>query len=133
MRPVFGRILPAGMSVLAHKDDFRERAFGKLMPNGLMGQFGLNVYLRCPPIGGELLLFLLEIPSEKLRELRGNDYGIPLAVLGQPTLALKPEEGELILFDSLKFHGIASGDRERITLSAFVGIPRSTGPLLIWS
>jgi hypothetical protein len=128
-----GRIIPAGMSVLPHRDDLREQALGNPTANELRAQFGFNVYLKCPSAGGELLLFLVDVTTEEYQSLRGSNYGVPFEALGKPAFSLTPEQGDAIFFDSLKLHAIAPGDDSRITLSAFIGMPHSSGPLLVWA
>ena len=87
-----------------------------------------------PDEGGELEIWEQEMSPVQFDALRGDSYGIPPETLGQPSLRLKPDCGELILFNSRKMHAVApSAERSRLSLSCFVGYRGNHLPLTFWS
>lgn len=120
--------------VLAH-DDKLERDHGPL-PDHLnyLGQFATNTYLKVPEKGGELLLWNISLDDKEYDRMRGDSYGISFDKLGSPAAVVTPQEGDLIIFNSRKLHGInKSYGSERISVSSFMAYGGENKPLFLWS
>ena len=60
--------------------------------------------------------------------------GIEPDRLGPPCLIIRPEPGDLILFNSRRMHAVTPGnDQPRLSLSCFVGYRGVAEPLTYWS
>ena len=128
------RSLESGVSLLAHHDMFGRHAPDTSEANSLISQFGINVYIDVPEIGGELAMWMNEISDEEFLKLRGNFYGVPLELLGDPDFKVKPKNGDLILFNARKMHAVLAGKGvDRLTISAFFGYRGDQNPLTVWS
>lgn len=128
------RMVKPGTTFLAHHDIFENDAPGAPEARGLLAQFAANVYIRMPETGGELLMWRREIPTPAFDAMRGADYGVPVQSLGPPDLALRPEPGDLLIFNSRKMHAVAPGTGcNRLALSCFIGYRGPQDPLSVWS
>lgn len=128
------RVVEPDVYFLAHHDIFAKDAPDSFHASSLQAQFSCNVYLEMPAEGGELEIWAQEMGGAQFDALRGDSYGISPKVLGKPALRLKPDCGELILFNSRKMHAIApSAKRSRLSLSCFVGYRGNHAPLTFWS
>ena len=128
------RMVRPGTTFLAHHDLFQEDAPGEPEANDLKAQFGANVYIKVPSEGGELLMWQKEIPSPIFNQMRGADYGLDIARLGQADLSVKPNRGDLLIFNSRKMHAVAPGKEiNRLALACFVAYRGMHKPLTFWS
>jgi hypothetical protein len=128
------RMVKPGTTFLAHHDIFENDALGAPEAKSLLAQFGANVYIQMPESGGELLMWRDEIPTPIFDKMRGSDYGVKVEVLGKPDLKVRPNPGDLLIFNSRKMHAVAPGtERNRLALSCFVGYRGINKPLSIWS
>lgn len=128
------RMVRPGTTFLAHHDLFAEDAPGSREAAELQAQFGANVYIKMPAEGGELLMWEREIPTPIFNEMRGKEYGLEVHRLGEPDLSIKPQRGDLLLFNSRKMHAVAPGKEiNRLALSCFVGYRGVHRPLMFWS
>jgi hypothetical protein len=128
------RMVNAGTTFLAHHDIFSEDAPGKPEATSLKAQFGANVYLQMPETGGALLMWDREIPPAEFNKLRGDEYGLPVEALGEPDLVVRPEPGDLLIFNSRKMHAVSPGaGKSRLSVSCFVGYRGQGQPLACWS
>jgi len=128
------RVVEPGVYFLAHHDIFAKDAPHSFHAKSLQAQFACNVYLDMPDEGGELEIWEREMLPTEFDALRGDSYGIPPELLGKPSLRLKPNCGELILFNSRKMHAVApSVNSARLSLSCFVGYRGDHAPLTFWS
>jgi 2OG-Fe(II) oxygenase superfamily len=120
--------------VLAHEDKL-ERDHGFLPERlGYLAQFAVNAYLQTPEEGGELKLWDLSLSDEQYDRMRGASYGIEHHKLGPPDACIKPEPGDLIVFNSRKLHGIGkSVGGSRISMSSFMAYCGMNRPLYFWS
>lgn len=120
--------------LLAHHDMFARLAPHALEANNLLAQLAVNVYIDIPEIGGELIMWRDEISDSEFLARRGSKYGMDLEPLGEPDITVKPEVGELILFNARKLHAVAAGEgSDRLTVSCFLGYRGESQPLTIWS
>jgi len=128
------RRMAPGVPLLAHHDMFGRHAPGTPEAASLVSQFAINVYVEVPEAGGELALWRDEITDAEFLERRGPHYGIPLGELGPPDFTVKPQDGDLILFNARKLHAVLPGvGRDRLTLSAFLGYRGPDERLTVWS
>lgn len=102
--------------------------------DSLISQFGVNVYVDVPETGGDFAMWLDEISDREFLERRGSKYGMSIEPLGEPDFSIKPENGDLILFNARKLHAVLPGEgSDRLTISAFLGYRGDDLPLTIWS
>lgn len=128
------RVVEPNVYFLAHHDIFSKDAPDLFKSHSLQAQFACNVYLNMPDIGGELEIWDKEMPPEEFDEMRESSYGIDPKILGAPSLTIKPECGELILFNSRKMHAVTpSVDQTRLSVSCFIGYRGDHMPLTFWS
>lgn len=128
------RMVRPGTTFLAHHDLFSEDAPSEAAANDLLAQFGANVYIKVPAEGGELLMWEKEIPPAVFDEMRGPDYGLEISRLGTADLAVKPQRGDLLIFNSRKMHAVAPGkELNRLALACFVAYRGMNNPLTFWS
>jgi 2OG-Fe(II) oxygenase superfamily len=128
------RMVRPGTTFLAHHDLFQEDAPGEPEANDLKAQFGANVYIKVPPEGGELLMWQQEISTPVFDRMRNGEYGLDISVLGPADLSVKPDRGDLLIFNSRKMHAVASGkDINRLALACFVAYRGIHKPLTFWS
>jgi hypothetical protein len=129
------RVFNNGVGALAHVDTlgFDAIAFPDAPP--LITQVSANLYLRIAQ-GGELALWsrrILSPQEEEACRLSTSSYGLDEAKIGPPTVTIRPEVGQLILFDSTRCHAVRpSKGGSRITMSLFVGLGRD-GKLRLWN
>ena len=128
------RCIKPGMPLLAHHDMFARHAPNTPETDSLISQFGVNVYIDVPETGSELAMWHDEISDAEFLEKRGTQYGMSIEPLGEPDFTVKPENGDLILFNARKLHAVLPGeDKDRLTLSAFFGYRGIDNPLTVWS
>src|SRR5262249_27067087 len=128
------RMVRPGTTFLAHHDLFQDDAPGEPEANDLKSQFGANVYIKVPSEGGELLMWRKEIAAPIFNQMRGADYGLDISTLGQADLSIKPDRGDLLIFNSRKMHAVAPGKEiNRLALACFVAYRGMHKPLTFWS
>lgn len=128
------RVVEPGVPMLAHHDIFAKDAPDSFEARSLRAQLAANVYLSMPSEGGALQIWDTEISAEEFDIMRGGSYGIDPALLGKPAVEVKPEAGDLLLFNSNCMHAVSpSLDATRLSLSCFVGYRGSASPLSFWS
>ncbi len=128
------RNMRPGAPLLAHHDMFARLAPHAQEANDLLMQMAVNVYIDVPAQGGELLMWRHEIPDAEFLRRRGDKYGMDIEPLGSPDIVVKPEVGDLIIFNARKLHAVAAGEgSDRLTLSCFLGYRGLDRPLTFWS
>ena len=128
------RCMKPGVPLKAHHDMFGRHAPDTPEAASLLSQFGVNVYVNVPEVGGELAMWNNEISDDEFLEQRADDYAIPLEKLGPHDFAVKPENGDLILFNARKLHAVLAGEgSDRLTISAFLGYRGDDEPVTVWS
>ena len=128
------RMVEPNTTFLAHHDKFEEDAPGSQEAKTLQAQFAANIYFQVPKVGGELLMWHRELSTEEFDERRGDKYGINIDDLPTPDVVVKPERGDLLIFDSRKIHAVASPkDNPRLAVSFFIGYRGESNPLTYWS
>ncbi len=137
-RPMFvglARVLEVGAEALPHQDFLLSDAANYPAAHTLITQFGTNIYLQPSQEGGELELWEKKFSAKDYEKFRlPNSYGLDYAKLPPSRALIKPDAGDLILFDATKVHAVrpAQGSH-RVTLSAFIGYSGRYQPLSFWS
>ncbi|OWW19337.1 2OG-Fe(II) oxygenase [Noviherbaspirillum denitrificans] len=128
------RMVEPGTTFLAHHDIFADDAPRMSESESVISQFGANVYVQMPNRGGELLMWHKNMPIAEFDEKRKGEYGINIKDLPPPDVVLKPNTGDLLIFDAHKLHAVASPqDKDRLALSFFVAYRGDDKPLTYWS
>lgn len=128
------RVVEPGITFLAHHDIFAKDAPDSFDAHSLQAQIACNVYLSMPCDGGGLQIWANEIPGNEFDVMRQDSYGISPDLLGAPQLTIRPEPGDLLLFNSRLMHSVAPGQESlRLSLSCFVGYRGPAAPLKFWS
>jgi hypothetical protein len=142
LQTLFGKKMFVGLSrmvepdttFLAHHDIFADDAPGMQESEFVISQFGANVYIQMPNRGGELLMWHKNMTIAEFDEKRKGEYGINIKDLPPPDVVLKPNTGDLLIFDAHKLHAVASPqDKDRLALSFFVAYRGDDMPLTYWS
>lgn len=128
------RCMKPGIPLKAHHDMFARHAPDAAETVSLINQFAINIYAAVPEKGGEIAIWDDEISDSDFLSRRGSDYAIPLELLPPHDFAVKPETGDLILFNARKLHAVLPGAGvDRITISGFLGYRGDKAPLTVWS
>lgn len=128
------RSMKPGIPLLPHHDMFSRHAPNTPEANSLISQFGINVYVDVPEVGGELAMWMDEISDQEFLQKRGEQYAMPLGLLDEPDFVVKPKNGDLIFFNARKLHAVLPGEgTDRLTLSAFFGYRGMDRNLTVWS
>jgi hypothetical protein len=128
------RVVEPGVTFLAHHDIFAKDAPDSFHAHSLQAQIACNIYLSMPSDGGGLQIWTNEITPSEFDTMRQDSYGINPGSLGKPQLHIRPEPGDLILFNSRLMHAVTPGrESRRLSLSCFVGYRGSAAPLSFWS
>jgi hypothetical protein len=129
------RIMQPSIELLAHNDRLDRDSPDSIQAKSLLGQLSACIYLQIPEEGGQLRLWMKEPESEeKYFNLIGNNYGVQLEKLGLPKYEIFPEQGELIIFNTRRYHGVAPGrGRPRINVGLFIGYRSDYTYLSYWS
>lgn len=128
------RMIEANKNILPHQDmvwwydSFSEAS------QQILTQLTMNIYLKVPESGGELELWNWGFnDKEEYEQHAAGSYGIDKSKLPAPDLKIKPQVGEVILFNPGKLHCIGTGSEQRFTVSCFVGFHGNKKPLTWWS
>lgn len=129
------RIMESSVELLAHTDRIDRDSPDCQQACDITSQLSACVYLQVPDEGGGLRLWMSE-PSSELEYMKQKDgnYGISIEKLGKPVHQIEPEQGDLIIFNITKLHGVAPGKgKPRINVGAFIGFRGIDKPLTYWS
>jgi hypothetical protein len=129
------RVFEEGANADPHQDVLAWDVPGSADARALRGQIAANIYLQMPPTGGLLAIWPVELSREEYAASQLLDtYGVDAALLRCDPVRLRPDQGELILFNSRRVHAVeAPVGGPRITWSCFIGIPVNGKPLMMWS
>ncbi len=129
------RILDENASIHPHQDVLRRDAKTALNAYTLMTQLAANIYLNMPSEGGELQLWANGCSDEEYAKLlTPNDYYVDRRKLTEPIITIKPEAGELVLFNPTRYHAVTAGKgAKRVSVSCFIGYRGEYNPLTLWS
>jgi hypothetical protein len=133
MLPGIIRRWPRGGQANPHID---QRNIPLLEQYALQRRIGVNVYVEVPPPGngGDIDFWdVIDDEDDYLRRKR-SDYGLDRATLGEPVWSCLPRQGELLMFDAARIHGVRqvmSGTR--VTAACFIGVRGADDPLLVFA
>lgn len=142
LQSLFGRKMFVGMSCnlradmpfLAQHDLFARLVHCDPQATDVLMHLAASVYVNVPQHGGELMMWRDEITDAEFLRRRGDNYGMDIEPLGEPDIVVKPQMGDLILFNARKLHAVAPGaGSDRLTLSCFLGFRGDSLPLTFWS
>jgi hypothetical protein len=96
----------------------------------LQGQFSANIYLSTPNVGGELEIWDVEpLPTSIIHK---NDVNRDWRAELPPSISVKPETGDLLIFNTRRPHAIKCFDSgTRIATQFFIGINQNQS-LAMW-
>jgi len=133
MLPGIMRRWPTGGHANPHID---QREVPLLQPLSLSVRIGVNVYLETPPPGGggEIEFWGRIADEADYRAIRREDYGLSRDTLGDPVSTLALSQGDLLLFDAARIHGVAEVTRgSRATAACFIGVRSLREPLVLFA
>ena len=127
------RNIQAGSCVMIHQDNASWNLTCEKAKN-LVRQFAVNIYLKAPSSGGELLLWHVQMSHQDFHSKSNGEYCFPIDTFRSPDSTLQPKQGDLIIFDANQCHAVNYvGDSDRIAVSAFLGFYGHHQPLTYWS
>ena len=125
------RVIGPGVALLPHNDRLARMLFDA--ETDVSGQLAVNVYLQMPRKGGEVELWLVEPTPEQDKAIDADD-GLNRRQLPPPKLLIRPDVGDLVIFNSHLIHSVAAGENgHRVTMSSFIGYRGKQKPLTYWS
>lgn len=131
------REFPEGQKIDCHHDNFWFDARHSFpMAPRIRRQLSFNVYLRCAPSGGQLVLYPRRIRSlaeeSALRDPMSR-YGLRAELLGTPH-EIRPQAGDCIMFCANRGHNVQpSFGGSRVTASVFAGMIDEDQPLMLFN
>lgn len=129
------RVFGEGSSAEPHQDHLSWDLATLGLTARQTAQLAVNVYLKLPPKGGELVVWpdgLTRAAYEKAR-IPGS-YGVNEGALRGEPVVIQPQQGEMWLFKSTNTHKVCEchgGDR--VTWSCFIGTNGECDALAFWS
>lgn len=133
MLPGIIRRWPAGGQANPHIDP---RDIPLLENYNLSKRMAVNVYLEMPsPGNGGELEFWHKIQDEDVYEAqKRSDYGLDRDSLGDPAFSLLPAQGDLVIFDAARVHGVRKVTHgSRVTAACFLGVRTLQDPLVVFA
>jgi hypothetical protein len=129
-----GRVFEKDVDGAPHQDILR-RDTPEAKARTIQAQLGSNIYLQCPSTGGELEIWHLYFADDECEQyIAPGSHGIDRSRLPAPTVVIKPEPGDLILFNSESLHAVTAVNAEtRVSISSFIGYRGIDAPLTMWS
>ena len=130
------RVFTSTAEALPHQDVLRwDAPLECTSAQSLLTQLAANIYVQPSEGGGDLELWSSSLDRDEYERLKlPGSYGLDRAKLPPSAVRVKPEAGDLILFNANKTHAVrpvTSGIR--VTVSCFIGVRSLTLPLSMWS
>jgi hypothetical protein len=100
----------------------------------MKAQLAFNCYLSMTTRGGDLELWSYRPNRDEYERMR-DGYGLHRELLAPPDVVIRPQPGELILFDASRVHAVtpSCGEGVRVTISGFLGYEGDDLPLRSFS
>jgi 2OG-Fe(II) oxygenase superfamily len=133
MLPGIIRRWPTGGHANPHID---QRSIPLLEPYALRRRLGVNVYLEVPPAGsgGEIEFWHMFEDETEYVSIRRPDYGLDRESLGEPLAAILPGQGDLVVFNAARLHGVRAVDSgSRVTAACFLGVRTADQPIVVFA
>ena len=123
------RYLDDGAEILPHTDMASWDMPKSLECQQVDLQVAVNVYLAMPEKGGEVTVYnkrFSKLEYDANRRAAPNEYALREDALPEETVTIRPEVGDLVLFNASLPHrvGATEGTTTRYTMSCFIGICR---------
>jgi hypothetical protein len=102
----------------------------------LRKRLGVNIYLETPGegMGGEIEFWGLITNETEYEEIKRPDYGLDRETLGEPHFVIAPEQGDLLIFDAARIHGVRTiVQGARVTAASFIGVRELDENLVIFA
>ncbi|MEM1155652.1 MAG: 2OG-Fe(II) oxygenase [Pseudomonadota bacterium] len=130
------RVFKEGSEARPHQDMAPWDVPESVPVKSLKTQMAMNIYLANAEQGGELELWDYGIHDQALycALKEANDYGLNRKKIGPSCATIRPEIGDLVIFDAQRIHAvnrIAKGNR--VAVSGFIGYRGTTQPLTVFS
>jgi hypothetical protein len=133
--PYFAGLIRDIPIALLHRDWAPKDAQGWSIGE-VQAQLTWNIYLQMGKVGGELVIYRrrYEESDEAQKAMPNNCAYNSCMVDGRESVAIVPEQGELLLFDSRNYHEVkrTPGTTSRVTASSFIGLSPEQD-LIFWS
>lgn len=128
------RVVKENAQLLPHQDVLSWDAPNYIRAYEHKTQLAANIYLQTAE-GGELEIWNRKLSKREYENLRTpGSYEVDRRFLGSPDLIIKPEVGDLIVFESTCVHAVAPVTTGvRVTTSCFIGYRGDDQPLSYWS
>jgi hypothetical protein len=129
------RYLDAGGAILPHNDAAAADMEESFLAQAIDIQIAVNVLLRAPESGGWTSIYPRRLSRSEYdagRRPTPDEYALRDECLPPNPVVIRPEVGDLYLFDSSLPHSVAECSGPRATLSAFIGVRRN-GDLALFS
>jgi hypothetical protein len=129
------RVLDENAPIHPHQDLLRRDAKTALNAYTQITQLAANIYLNMPKEGGELQLWSQGCSDEEYKRLlTPGEYYVDRKKIAEPIITIKPEAGELVLFNPTRYHAVTAGKgAKRVSVSCFIGYRGEYSPLTLWS
>jgi hypothetical protein len=125
-----GRIMPSELSELSEKQPHFDSVPVSYFPD-IYKQFAANIYLNVPKMNGELEIWNVEpIEINKVENFKiPDDWRSALP----ESIKVKPEQGDLLLFNTRRPHAITSfnDSKARTSIQTFIGLTKNS-KLFLW-
>jgi 2OG-Fe(II) oxygenase superfamily len=133
MLPGIIRRWPTGGHANPHID---QRDTPLLRHYELRCRIGANIYLEVPPRGkgGQVDFWTLYDDEAAYDVNKREDYGLDRAQLGEPLWSAVPDQGDLLMFNARRVHGVRRVDSgSRVTAACFLGFRDDDDPLVLFA
>lgn len=124
-----GRIMKAELSHLSELQPHWDSVPAQYAQ--MMGQYSANIYLSVPARGGELEIW--DVPPIATSVIHANDPHRDWRAELPPSILVKPEKGDLLLFNTRRPHAIRSfASGIRVAVQCFIGLNQDQS-LSMWT
>jgi hypothetical protein len=130
------RVFREGSEARPHQDMAQWDVPEALPAHTLKTQMAVNIYLKGAEEGGELELWNYGIRNKVQYDAHKTqgDYGLNRQRIGASSAKVRPETGDLIVFDAQRIHAVNRISKgHRVAVSAFIGYRGQTEPLTLFS
>ena len=126
-----GVIREINQSVRVHAD-FAVYDAPEWLISNVSSQLTWNLYCNMPKIGGECIIYnyLWNIDNDRKLDLNTYQYNLEPLVDCEAKV-IKPNAGDLYIFNSRNFHEVTMASSSRLSISSFIG--KCDNQLLFWS
>ncbi|MCW7552644.1 2OG-Fe(II) oxygenase [Endozoicomonas gorgoniicola] len=131
------RYFTSESSAEPHQDIIQRDAPGTDLSAKVQRQIAFNVYLTTPEYGGEIEIWDWIATQEDFYRFKDSRtdfaYAFDRTLIPEADLLIKPNTGDLILFNSNNVHAVTPSSDDRLSISCFIGYCGDDSPLVLWS